>query len=85
MFVEDREFACPAGSFSYIPAGLEHGFRVGAVASRKLNLYAPSAMVGYFDELSAAIGSGDADPASLDAIAGRHGMEVTGPVPEGYL
>ncbi|HEU0244060.1 MAG TPA: cupin domain-containing protein, partial [Candidatus Limnocylindrales bacterium] len=60
VFVEDREFACPAGSFIYIPAGLEHGFRVGAVASRKLNLYAPAAMVGYFDELSAAIGSGDA-------------------------
>ena len=31
IFVEDREFACPAGSFIYIPAGLRHGFRVGTV------------------------------------------------------
>jgi hypothetical protein len=85
VFVEGREFACPAGSFMYIPAGLVHGFRVGAVASRKLNLYAPAAMVGYFDELSASIAGGEADPDSLDAIAGRYGMEVTGPVPEGYL
>ena len=85
VFVEEREFVCPAGSFIYIPAGLVHGFRVGAVASRKLNLYTPAAMVGYFDELSASIAGGDADPASLDAIAGRYGMEVTGPVPEGYL
>jgi hypothetical protein len=82
---EDREFACPAGSFIYIPAGLVHGFRVGDVASRKLNLCAPAAMVGYFDELSASIAASDADPERLDAIAGRHGMEVRGPVPQGYL
>lgn len=85
IFLEEREFACPAGSFIYIPAGLRHGFRVGGVRSRKLNLYAPAAMVGYFDELSAAIHDGDADPDSLDEIALRHGMEVVGPVPEGYI
>ncbi len=85
VFVEDREFVCPTGSFIYIPAGLRHGFRVGSVPSRKLNLYAPASMVGYFDELSASIAAGDPDPAKLDAIALRFGMEVVGPVPEGYL
>jgi mannose-6-phosphate isomerase-like protein (cupin superfamily) len=85
IFLGDREVACPAGSFIYIPAGLRHGFRVGAVPSRKLNLYSPAAMVGYFDELSAAIAADNADPARLDEIAMRHGMEVVGPVPEGYL
>ena len=85
IFIEEGEFACPAGSFIYIPAGLRHGFRVGTVPSRKLNLYAPAAMVGYFDDLSAAIASGDVDPARLDEIATRHSMEVIGPVPEGYL
>src|SRR5262245_61967876 len=54
IFLEEREFPCPAGSFIYVPAGLPHGFRVGGVPSRKLNLYTPAAMVGYFDELSAA-------------------------------
>jgi hypothetical protein len=34
----------------FIPARIEHGFRVGGSASRKLNLYAPAAMVGYFDD-----------------------------------
>ena len=29
VFLEDREFTCPRGSFIYIPAGLRHGFRVG--------------------------------------------------------
>jgi mannose-6-phosphate isomerase-like protein (cupin superfamily) len=83
IFLEDEEIACPAGSFIYIPA--RHGFRVGAVPSRKLNIYAPAAMVGYFDELSAALARGDSDPDILAGIAARHGMEVTGPVPEGYL
>jgi mannose-6-phosphate isomerase-like protein (cupin superfamily) len=85
MWIEAREFTCPAGSFVYIPAGTRHGFRVGDVASRKLNLYLPGAMVGYFDELSVAISRGDPGATELDAIATRHGMEVIGPVPEGYL
>jgi mannose-6-phosphate isomerase-like protein (cupin superfamily) len=85
IFIEDREFTCPAGSFIYIPVGLRHGFRVGRVPSRKLNLYSPAAMIGYFDELSAAIASEQADSQVLDAMARQHGMEVVGPVPEGYL
>ena len=85
IFIEGEEHRCPAGSFVLIPSGLQHGFRTGAVASRKLNLYAPSEMVGYFDDLSAAIARGEAHPKKLDDIAERHGMEVVGPVPEGYL
>lgn len=85
IFIEGAEHRCPAGSFILIPSGLRHGFRVGDMPSRKLNLYAPASMVGYFHDLSAAIGGGVADPAKLDAIARRHGMEVVGPVPEGYL
>lgn len=85
IYLDDRAVLCPAGSFIFIPAGLRHGFRVGGVPSRKLNLYTPAAMVGYFDELSALIAADDADPTRLDQIARRHGMEVVGPVPEGYL
>lgn len=85
IFLEEREHLCPTGSFIFIPAGLRHGFRVGRVPSRKLNLYAPAAMIGYFDELSAAITSDEADPARLDAIAQRYAVEIVGPVPEGYL
>ena len=85
IFIDDDTYVCPAGSFIFVPAGIRHGFRVGAAASRKLNLYTPAAMVGYFDDLSAAITSGEADPGRLDEIAERHGMQVIGPVPEGYL
>ena len=41
-------------------------------------------MVGYFDELAAALDRGAADE-ELTGIAERHGMEITGPVPEGYV
>ena len=85
IFVEDREIRCPEGSFIYIPKGAVHGFRVGSQPSRKLNLYVPAAMVGYFEELSEAIRSGDVDDAHLGAIAERYGMDVLGPVPEGYV
>ena len=84
IYIRDKEHRCPAGSFIFIPAGVPHGFRVGDVPSRKLNLYAPAAMVGYFDELSAALDRGAADE-ELAGIAERHGMEITGPVPDGYV
>ena len=81
IFLEGREVSCPAGSFVFIPAGIQHGFRVGNAASRKLVFYTPAAMVGYFDDLSAAIANGDAE---VSEIADRYAMEVVGPVPEGY-
>jgi quercetin dioxygenase-like cupin family protein len=85
IFIEGQEHRCPAGSFVFIPAGQVHGFRVGNVSSRKLNIYSPAAMVGYFDELqSAAAASVPVDAEALVEMAARHHMRVLGPVPEGY-
>jgi mannose-6-phosphate isomerase-like protein (cupin superfamily) len=85
MFLDAREVSCPAGSFIFIPAGMRHGFRVGAGPSRKLNFYFPAAMVGYFDDLSEAIRRDEVDESLLADIARRHSMEVVGPVPESYV
>ena len=85
MFLDDREEVCPAGSFIFIPAGMRHGFRVGAAPSRKLNFYFPAAMIGYFDDLSDAIRRAEVDESLLANIARRHSMEVVGPVPESYV
>lgn len=38
----------------------------------------------YFDELAAAVRSGNVADDTLAAIAERYGMEVLGPVPEDY-
>jgi hypothetical protein len=83
--VGDGRVRGPAGSFIFIPAGIAHGFRVGTVASRKLNLYAPAAMIGYLDELADGMNRGGLDKAALSDVAERYSMEVIGPVPEGYL
>jgi quercetin dioxygenase-like cupin family protein len=84
MFMEEQEVSCPAGSFVFIPAGMVHGFKVGNMASRKLNLYTPAAMVGYFDELSAALNSDHADEGTISAIAKAYSMEVVGPAAPRY-
>jgi mannose-6-phosphate isomerase-like protein (cupin superfamily) len=57
MYLEDREVACPAGSFIFIPVGVRHGFKVGNVPSRKLNFYFPAAMIRYFDDPRCGTGS----------------------------
>lgn len=85
IFLEEREIACPEGSFIFIPAGMRHGFRVGKTTSRKLNFYIPAAMIGYFDDLSEAIKRDELDPDSLSEIALRYSMDVLGPVPDSYI
>jgi mannose-6-phosphate isomerase-like protein (cupin superfamily) len=85
IFIGDSKTRCPAGSFIFIPPDTEHGFQVGDVPSRKLNFYLPAAMVGYFDELSSAIRGDVAEPELLSQIATRYAMEVTGPIPDGYV
>jgi len=85
MYLEDREFPCPAGSFVFIPLGVRHGFKVGEVPSRKLNFYFPAAMTGYFDDLAAALGRDDVDDERLVEIARVHSMEVVGPASDRYV
>jgi mannose-6-phosphate isomerase-like protein (cupin superfamily) len=85
MYVEDREIVCGPGSFVFVPRGAPHTFRTGAAPGRKLNFYFPAAMIGYFDELAAAVARGDVDDDELEAIAARHAMEIVGPPPDRYI
>ena len=85
MFLEDREVVCPAGSFVFVPPGVRHGFRVGDVPSRKLNFYFPAAMIGYFDDLAAALRRADVNDDDLAEIAAAHAMEIVGPPAERYV
>lgn len=85
MYLEDQEFVCPAGSFIFIPKGARHGFRVGDAPSRKLNFYFPASMIGYFDDLAAALGRDDVRDEDLADIAARHGMAIVGPPSERYV
>ena len=84
MHLDGADFECPPGSFVYVPTGMTHTFQALVAGSRKLNLYTPAGMVGYFDELAVAIRD-HAGEQELDAIAARYRMRVIGPVPPGYL
>lgn len=85
MYLDDREFVCPAGSFIFIPQGARHGFRVGDAPSRKLNFYFPASMIGYFDDLAAALQSEGVTDRELAEIASTHSMEIVGPPSERYV
>ena len=85
MYLGDREVVCGPGSFVFVPRGVPHGFRTGGVASRKLNFYFPGAMVGYFDDLAAALRQQKVTDEDLAEIAARHAMEVVGPPSERYV
>jgi mannose-6-phosphate isomerase-like protein (cupin superfamily) len=86
MILEDRRQVCPPGSFVYVPRAVPHTFQVvSQTPGRKLNLFTPAGMVGFFEELAAAESAGAATPELLDQIAARHHMEVLGPVPDSYL
>jgi oxalate decarboxylase/phosphoglucose isomerase-like protein (cupin superfamily) len=79
MSLDGEEVRCPAGTFVFIPAGIPHGFRVGEAPSRKLNLYFPAAMTGYFDDLAAALARTDVTDDELAEIAAAHRMTIVGP------
>ncbi len=85
MYLGDDEFVCPAGSFVFIPPGARHGFAVGDVPSRKLNFYFPASMIGYFDDLAAALQREGVSDRELAAIAAAHEMEIVGPPSERYV
>lgn len=69
----------------FIPQGVPHGFRVGDLPSRKLNFYFPASMIGYFDDLAAALRRDDVSGDDLVEIAAAHAMEIVGPPSERYV
>src|SRR4051794_31653477 len=85
MSLDGREFACAAGAFVFIPRGVPHGFRVGPLPSRKLTFYFPASMIGYFDDLAAALGRERTSDDDLAEIAAAHAMEIVGPSAERYV
>ena len=85
MNLDGDERSCPAGTFIFIPEGVPHGFRVGAVPSRKLNIYFPAAMTAYFDDLAAALARSDVTDEELMEIAEAHHMHIVGPPSERYV
>ncbi len=86
MYFENRQELAPAGTFVYVPQHAPHTFKlVSEGYGRKLNIFSPAAMVGFFEQLSEAESRGEATLELLGQIAERHEMEIVGPVPDTYL
>lgn len=86
MFLEDQQALCPPGTFVYVPRATPHTFKVVSdIPGKKLNLFSPAAMTGFFEELAEAEAAGSVSTALLEQIAARSHMEVLGPVPDTYL
>jgi quercetin dioxygenase-like cupin family protein len=86
MHVEERQELCVPGTFVYVPPNVVHTFVVVSdEPGKKLNLFAPAAMVGFFEELATAEANGTATPERLSEIGERNHMGIVGPVPDTYL
>lgn len=86
MFLGEEQHRCPPGAFVYVPRDVPHTFRVSSEGpGKKLNLFTPAAMVGFFEALAAVEAAGTATTSVLKEIATKNHMEVLGPVPDSYL
>lgn len=86
MHIDEHQELCTPGTFVYVPPNVVHTFVVVSdVPGKKLNLFSPAAMVGFFEELAEAEANGTATPERLGEISERNHMGIVGPVPESYL
>ena len=67
-------------------SNVPHTFRVTSVGpGKKLNIFSPAAMVGFFEELARGEANGTATTELLSQISERYEMGIVGPVPNTYL
>jgi mannose-6-phosphate isomerase-like protein (cupin superfamily) len=86
MHVDNRQTLCPPGTFVYVPRDTPHTFKVvSGVPGKKLVLFSPAAMIGYFEQLAQAEAAGTPTPEQLGTIAQENNVVVLGPVPDSYL
>jgi quercetin dioxygenase-like cupin family protein len=86
MHVDERQELCVPGCFVYVPPNVVHTFKVvSEEPGKKLNLFSPAAMVGFFEGLAEAEANGTATPELLSEISERNHMGIVGPVPDTYV
>ncbi|MFP5351940.1 MAG: cupin domain-containing protein [Actinomycetota bacterium] len=73
------------GTFVFAPRGLPHSFDVVTPEAQLLILVTPGGFEGMFRELGAPLGAAEGappiDPARVEEVAGRYGLEIVGPPP----
>lgn len=82
MHIAGEDHHCPAGSLIFVPKGTVHGFESLEPGTRKLNLYVPPAMEGFFEELDEVLTDGN--DAQVSSVYERYATEIVGPIPPSY-
>ena len=83
--IGERTVHAPAGTFLFVPRGVLHAtVNPGSQPARYLAWFTPPGMEGYFAEHAALIedAGGHPDPAQLDALRIRYGMEFAEDPPQ---
>jgi quercetin dioxygenase-like cupin family protein len=84
----ENELRAERGGFIYLPRDVEHTFKVGSNGARILTLTLPSGFADFVAEVGERAQRleipppGPMDPQRLATIAGRYGIEITGPPPQ---
>lgn len=87
MLVGEEECTAPVGSFSFVPPGERHAFRVISPTATFLQFMTPGGIFSFFEEIGEPAPSATLPPVTdepwdvnslLEAME-RHGMEVLGP------
>jgi mannose-6-phosphate isomerase-like protein (cupin superfamily) len=82
--VGDRTLEAPAGTFVFVPRGLEHAFwNGGTTETRLLSTVSPAGFESYFEELAEGLAAAgdDAEAATSlrKALSQKYDIEVVGP------
>ncbi len=83
----ERELHAEAGTFVFLPKGIEHAFKAGPDGGRLLTFAVPSGFAAFVREAGEAarervVPDGmHSDPQHLAEIAARYGIDITGPHP----
>lgn len=76
VFMPGESVTLRAGDFLLAPRGIPHTYEVGDEGARWLVATTPASFERFVVEVAAL---DDADPATLAAVAARHGIEILGP------
>jgi quercetin dioxygenase-like cupin family protein len=82
--VGDRTLEAPAGTFVFVPTGLEHAFwNGGAAEARLLSTVSPPGFENYFEELAEGLGAAGDDAQAATSLrktlSEKYDIEVVGP------
>ena len=80
-YMDKEARTATAGTWVFLPRGMEHTFTVESDEARLLVMVAPAGLEGFYQELDGDGIDGEGDLERLVTVAARYGVEIIGPPP----